>query len=192
MWKSLKNIPSFHLFWISGTFSCTTSFTLLVSVPSGVFITYKWSGCIKRAKVFLEIFFPAISSLLTTQCGVASKYPPVWIWVDSPNWKASMLGGDLDLCFLAEPILSKQATTQSFDWNLLSILVSIHGRAQSCQWPMIIMPPTPIIFRFTFILKWKIMKHSPNMTLSLRNDPRKMIFGIGWYNDGSIIINLFC
>ena len=62
----------------------------------------------KRAKVFLAIFLPARSSLLTTQWGVASRWPPVRIWVDSPSWKASISGGIDILAVSANLFLAKR------------------------------------------------------------------------------------
>lgn len=62
-------------------------------MPWGVIIGSRWFGCMKTANVSLEIFLPASSGFLTTQCGVAYRWPPVWIIVDSPSWKASIFDG---------------------------------------------------------------------------------------------------
>ena len=53
------------------------------------------------------------------------------------------------------------------------------------------MPSTPIIFGVTFIFEGKIVKHSANMALSLRNNPGKIIFGVGRNYALCIVIDLF-
>ena len=92
--NSLKSMPSFHRALISGTFSWWM-WTRSGSTPLGTLILSSLLGSMKTPNVFLEMFFPAISLLFTTEWGVASKWPPVKIWVDSPNWNASMSSGIL-------------------------------------------------------------------------------------------------
>jgi hypothetical protein len=91
------------------------SWTFYGGIPVGVFIISRWLGSINNAKVSLATFLPAIYSFLTTQWGVASKYPPVCIWVDYPSWKANIWEGrNSNSSHLSESILCVKATTNTF------------------------------------------------------------------------------
>lgn len=67
---------------------------------------------------------------------------------------------------IREPILSIEATTIALHANFLPILIDVHGRGQSSQGSMIIMPSAPVILGLPFLLEREIMQDSPDMPIA--------------------------
>lgn len=85
-------------------------------------------------------------------------------------------------CHFSETILRVKSSIWLLDFNLFAVLVHVHGRSQSCQSSMIIVPTAPVSFNWSvFFIEWEVMKHSSNMSLPFSYDLCQVIFLISFH-----------